>query len=180
MLNFKCLFLAVNIPYAEQRMPPGCSVKWGSRDAVGEHLGAGRARTHTRAFSLAAVLQLSGQKEDGLLPGVSPGAQFRFAVLFQGDVPLPVLVFAGQVGVVVVLLQILQEVTFVCYGGLRATTAEGSFCWRSNWFTCICLSLLTDPYSRPSSFMAKYRPASVPLITTTPRSTALSFKMAGK
>lgn len=106
----------------------------GSHDAVGEHLGApaGRARIHSGAFSLAAVLQLSGQKEDGLLSGVSPGAQLGFAVLLQGDVPPPVLVFAGQVGAVVVLLQLLQEVTFVSDGGLRATTAAGSFGWSSN------------------------------------------------
>lgn len=91
----------------------------------------GRARIHGRAFSLAAVLQLPGQKEDGLLADVSPRAQLSFAVLFEGDVPPPVLVFAGQVGVVVVLLQVLQEVTFVCHGGLRVTTAGGSFFWSS-------------------------------------------------
>lgn len=82
-----------------------------------------------RPFSLVAVLQLSGQKEDGLLSRVSPGAQLGFAALFQGDVPLLVLVFAGQVGVVVVLLQLLQEVAFVRDGGLRMTTAEGSIRW---------------------------------------------------
>lgn len=111
-------------------------------DAGGEHLcvPAGRTRIHSRAGSLAAVLQLSGQKEDCLLPGVGPGAQLGFAVLFQGHVPVPLLVFAGQVGVVVVLLQLLQEVTFVCYGGLRATTAEGSFCWSGNGFACRRLS----------------------------------------
>lgn len=38
------------------------------------------------------------------------------------------------------------------------------------------LKILTELYSRPSSLMAKYRPASVPWMTTTPLSTALSFK----
>lgn len=65
---------------------------------------------------------------------MSPGTQFRFTVLFQSDVPLPVLVFAGEVGVVVVLLQLLQEVTFVCHSGLRAITADGLFCFSSTWF----------------------------------------------
>lgn len=104
----------------------------GSRDAVGEAPGVDAGRVRGRAFSLAAALQLTGQKEDGLLSAVSPGAQLGFAVLFQGHVPPPVLVFAGQVGVVVVLLQLLQEVTFVRHGGLRGTTAEGSFCCSSN------------------------------------------------
>lgn len=58
---------------------------------------------------------------------MSPGAQLRFAVLFQGDVPLPVLVFAGQVGVVVVLLQLLHEVAFVCHGGLRRPQVKVRF-----------------------------------------------------
>lgn len=129
--------------------------------------------------SLAAALQLPGQEEDGLLPDMSPGTHLRFTVLFQSDVPLPVLVFAGQVGVVVVLLQLLQEVTFVCHSGLRAITADGLVCFSSTWFVVYSVYLLTEPYSRPSSFMAKYRPASAPLMTTTPLSTALSFKTAG-
>lgn len=82
--------------------------------------------TSARAVSLAAVRQLSGQKEDGLLAPVGPGAQLSLAVLFQADEPAPVLVSAGQVGVVAVLLQLLQEVTLVRHGGLRRTTADGS------------------------------------------------------
>lgn len=73
------------------------------------------------AFSLAAVLQLPGEEEDGLLSHVGPGTRLSFPVLFQGDVPVPVPVFEGQVGVVVVLLQRLQEVTLLCDRGLRGT-----------------------------------------------------------
>ena len=69
--------------------------------------------------SLAGLEQLSGQKEDGLLSNVSPRTQFGFPILFQSHVPALVLVLLRQIGVVVVLLQLLQEETFVRQGGLR-------------------------------------------------------------
>lgn len=108
MLNFKCLFLDVS--YSLCRTVNASRLFCSMVVVGGGHM--------MGPFSLVAV-QLSGQKEDGLLSRVSPGAQLGFTVLLQGDVPLPVLVFAGQEGVVVVLLQLLQEVAFVCDGGLR-------------------------------------------------------------
>lgn len=74
--------------------------------------------------SLPELTQLSGQKEDGLLSNVSPGTQFRFPVLFQSHVPAPLLVLLRQIGVVVVLLQLLQEETFVRQSGLKRETEK--------------------------------------------------------
>lgn len=77
-------------------------------------------------------MQLSGQKEDGLLSDVSPRTQFSLSVLFQSYVPVFILVLLGQICVVVVLLQLLQEVTFISDCGLRekhtkqAPTADGT------------------------------------------------------
>lgn len=69
--------------------------------------------------SLPGVVQLSGQKEDGLLSDVSSWTQFRFSVLFQSHVPVPLLIFLRPICVVVVLLQFLQKVTFISDCGLR-------------------------------------------------------------
>lgn len=71
------------------------------------------------SFSLCGVFEPSGQEEDGLLSDVSSWAQFRSSVLLQGNIPVPLLIFLTCICVVVVLLQLLQEVTFISHGGLR-------------------------------------------------------------
>lgn len=65
--------------------------------------------------SLGAVSQQSRQEEYGLLSDVSPGAQFGLPVLLQGHVPALVLMLLRHVGVVMVLLQPLQEITLICH-----------------------------------------------------------------
>lgn len=65
------------------------------------------------------LVQLSGEKEDGLLSDVGSWTEFSFAVFLQGYVPSVVLILPGLICVVVVLLQILQEVTFIGYCGLQ-------------------------------------------------------------
>lgn len=66
-----------------------------------------------------SVIQPPGDEEDGFLSDVGSRAEFRLSVLFQSHVPALVLVFLRLVRVVVVLLQSLQEVTFISYCGLR-------------------------------------------------------------
>lgn len=66
-----------------------------------------------------SVIQLPGEKEDGFLSNVGSRAEFRLSVLFQSYVPVVVVIFLWLVCVVVVLLQPLQEVTFICNCGLR-------------------------------------------------------------
>lgn len=162
-------------------------------------------KKQTKEVSLC-VLQQAGQKEDGLLSNVSPRTQLRFPILFQGYVPVPLLIFLRPVCVVVVLLQLLQEVTFISHrglGGKQSTstsswlrvkvvikTVECSFFFQVRYHFFIAhvtgtkqkqvVHTLTELYNLPSSLMAKNRPASVPWMTTTPRSTARSFKTASR
>ena len=65
--------------------------------------------------SLACVLQPPRQEVGGFLSNVGSVTQFGFAVLLQTDVPSLVLVGQGSVGVLMVLLQVLQEVTVLCH-----------------------------------------------------------------
>lgn len=46
--------------------------------------------------------------------------------------------------------------------------------------TCSLLMELTEAYSRPLLFMARYRPEKSPLMATTPTSTAVISRMPGK
>lgn len=85
-------------------------------------------KTQTKEVSLC-VLQQAGQKEDGLLSNVSPRTQLRFPVLFQGYVPVPLLIFLRPVCVVVVLLQLLQEVTFISHRGLGGKQSTSTSSW---------------------------------------------------
>lgn len=140
--------------------------------------------------SVPGVVQLSGQKEDSLLADVGSWTELRFAVFLQGYVPGVVFIFLRLICVVVVLLQPLQEVTFIGHRGLQRGHKEDEVKWIKNCevkknltriqrFDGINPSaVLTELYKRPSSLMARYRPASVPWMTTTPLSTDLSFKTA--
>lgn len=46
--------------------------------------------------------------------------------------------------------------------------------------TCPPVMELTEAYSRPLLFMARYRPEKSPLMATTPTSTAVISRMPGK
>lgn len=94
-------------------------------DPMGPLVRFGFGSARSSPGSLGGVSQQSRQEEDGLLSDVSPGAQFGLPVLLQSHVPALVLVLLRHVGVVVVLLQPLQEVTLIGHrrlGGEGATT----------------------------------------------------------
>lgn len=48
------------------------------------------------------------------------------------------------------------------------------------YYTCPLGMGLTEAYSRPLLFMARYRPEKSPLMATTPTSTAVISRMPGK
>lgn len=72
---------------------------------------------YKRASSLPGFIQLAGKEEDGFLSDVGSWTQFRFPVLFQSYIPVPLLIFLRLICIVVILLQLLQEVTLISYCG---------------------------------------------------------------
>lgn len=114
--------------------------------------------------SLSGVVQLTRQEKHGLLSNVSSWTQFRFAVLFQTHVPVPVLILLRLVRVVVVLLQFFHKVTFISDRGLwRKHTSVNS--WRQVWnwvFMTMAITLMIYNLHRYSPNRTKSLRCSLP------------------
>lgn len=121
--------------------------------------------------SVLYLVHLSREEENCLLSDVCPWAKFRFPILFNSNIPVFTM-RARLICIVVVFLHSLQKVTFISYGCLWIQDTSNG-CKTNTVY--LQFFRLTELYSLPSSFMARYCPVSVPLITTTPGLVALTL-----